>query len=236
MQTAKVSTFDRDDFTGEGRSPWPVALDKDVRAEEDDTYYSSEGSQSLLPAFFTVGPEDIRDSTPPAISLGSRFAFQSWYKPHGKYIQDLLDEKKDILPNDYSNEDPIQIKIETKHAEESKQQLFDHLYEVYRECCEVNWDGYDATAISKSTYFEAIKLIELIPSFLPEPEIIPEPTGAIAFEWYKGKRFVFVISVGGENIITYAGLFGKNSKTHGTEYFADNLPFVIIENIQRLLL
>ena len=235
MQTAKEHTFDGDNLTGEGRSLWPVDLNKEVTSEKDETSCAPNGSSFLVPTFFTVHPEDIKDSTPIAISLGSRCTFQFWYKlHHGNYIQELWGEEKDILPDDCSNKDPIQIKI--KHAEESKKPLLYQLYEVYRECSKANWDGYDAISVSKSAYFEAIKLIELLPSNIPEPEIIPEPTGEIAFEWYNGKRFVFVISVGGRSIITYAGLFGKTSKTHGTEYFANNLPLTIIKNIQRLFL
>lgn len=236
MQPAEEYAFDENDFTGEGRNLLPVDRNNDVKEEQNETYYSPKNLQSLMPTFFTVNPEDIKDSTPPAISLGSRYAFQFWYKPYENYFQDLWKEEKDIFPDDYSNEDLIQMKIEIKNSEVSNLPLFNQLYEIYRECSEANWDGYDAIPMSKNTYFEAIKLIELLPSYLPEPEIMPEPTGEIAFEWYKGKQFVFVISVGGKNIITYAGLFGKSSKTHGTEYFADNLPLVIIENIKRLLL
>ena len=77
-------------------------------------------------------------------------------------------------------------------------------------------------------------MIASFPLFLPLPDVVPEPTGEIAFEWYKDKHHVFVISVSGNNIITYAGLFGKMSKTRGTEYYTDSLPSIIIENIQRL--
>ncbi len=74
----------------------------------------------------------------------------------------------------------------------------------------------------------------MIPLSFLMPEILAEPDGEIGFEWYKDKDSVFVISVSGNNIITYAGLFGTSNKTHGTEYFADELPRIILENIRRL--
>lgn len=117
----------------------------------------------------------------------------------------------------------------------NREQVLLSLEEIFKECSKENWDGYDAKPISFGAYVEAEKLINCLPMTLPMPEIVPEPTGEIALEWYKDKQFVFVISVSGNNVITYAGLFGKGNETHGTEgFFVDTLPMVIIRNIQRL--
>jgi len=110
----------------------------------------------------------------------------------------------------------------------------EELEKVYEECSEANWDGYGAMPISRETYSEARKLLRMMPSSLPRPDISAEPDGEITFEWYKEKYSVFVISVGGNNLITYAGLFGKSNKIHGTEYFADELPEIIHHCIRRL--
>lgn len=109
------------------------------------------------------------------------------------------------------------------------------LDELFKECSEKDWDGYEANPITKDAYFEAkrfIKSLLSIPSF-PFPEIVPEPTGEIGFEWYKGKQQVFIVSVSGKNELVYAGLFGPN-KVHGTEYFGDSLPSIVITNLKRL--
>lgn len=109
------------------------------------------------------------------------------------------------------------------------------LNETWRECSIENWDGYGAQSISHDTYMEAIILLTLIPPSVPMPEVVPEPAGEIAFEWYKGKGRVFVASVGGRNVINYAGLFGGNNKAHGTESFHNGeLPKTIIDNIRRV--
>jgi len=107
------------------------------------------------------------------------------------------------------------------------------LDDLYQECCEANWDGYGAKAISEDAYVEAYMLLMLLPSDIPIPGFVPEPTGAIGLEWFRGTRYVFVLSVSGENFITYAGLFGIN-KVHGSEYFGDSLPASIVLNIRRL--
>ncbi len=116
-------------------------------------------------------------------------------------------------------------------------EVLQSLDEVFWECSEEGWDGYDARPITEDAYIEAKRLIESLPltSFIPMPEIIPEPNGEIALEWSKGKRLVFVTSVSGKNEIVYAGLFGTN-KVNGTEYFGDSLPSAIIENLRKLYL
>ncbi len=109
------------------------------------------------------------------------------------------------------------------------------LYEVFSECSEEGWDGYDAYPITEGAYFEARKFIKSLPliSIIPMPKIAPEPSGEICLEWFKGNHQVLVISVSGKNEIIYAGLFGIN-KTHGTEYFGDSMPSAVMENLKRL--
>lgn len=107
------------------------------------------------------------------------------------------------------------------------------LEEVYEESSQDNWDGYGASAVGVDTYLESQRFLQLLPTTIPFPEITVEPDGEIAFEWFAGPGRVLSISVGSENILTYAGLFGIN-KTHGTEYFGDVLPVTIVSNLQRL--
>jgi len=114
--------------------------------------------------------------------------------------------------------------------------LIDNLIEVYKECSEENWDGYGAKPITRKVYHEALHLIALLPPSLPLPNIVPEPDGSIGFEWYKEKRNIFVISIGGNNIINFAGLFGDVNKIHGTEFYADSLPQIVNESLQRLFM
>jgi hypothetical protein len=109
------------------------------------------------------------------------------------------------------------------------------LIEIYRKCSEPDWDGYKAKTVSQDSFKEALKFSQLIPSYVTRPDIMVEPSGEIAFEWYKNKRMIFVIGFNGKNMISYAGIFGSN-KTHGTEYFSDTIPSVILENLRRFSL
>ena len=110
----------------------------------------------------------------------------------------------------------------------------DVVIQTYEECGEENWDGYGAFAVSPAVLFEAIQFICALPQRLPSPEVGPEPTGDIVFEWDYGKNHKFVASVSGTKLIDYAGLFGVGEKTHGTEVFDGSIPQILIEHISRV--
>ena len=113
--------------------------------------------------------------------------------------------------------------------------LQDRLVEIAAECNIVGWDGYDALPVSKETLEAANRFILMLPlTTLPTPDISPEPTGRIAFEWYKNKGLVFVASVDGAGLVHYAGVFGVGCKASGSEYLTSFLPPPIRENIFRL--
>jgi hypothetical protein len=107
------------------------------------------------------------------------------------------------------------------------------MIDVYDETSLPNWDGYDAKEVTFPSLYEAWKFIQLMPSTIPAPEVVPEPSGAIAFEWKKGPNH-FVVSFQGVAEIMYAGIFGVN-RHHGVESFKDSLPRSIMENLQAFI-
>jgi hypothetical protein len=116
-----------------------------------------------------------------------------------------------------------------------KQGLFQELFEVYRECSVKNWDGYGAKAVDSILFGEAFRFLEILPSTISKPEISTDPDGEIAFEWYGKNKRVFSVSVGQNGELTYAGIFGSG-KTKGTELLRDEIPEIILENINRVFL
>ena len=99
--------------------------------------------------------------------------------------------------------------------------------EVCCECSVEEWDGYE------DAYFEAKRFLQLMPSSLPLPQINPEADGEIELEWYKNSKCLFAISLGGNNMLTFAGIFGEINKIHGTEAFVDLIPATIVSYIKR---
>lgn len=114
--------------------------------------------------------------------------------------------------------------------------LLESLYDIFKNRREANWDGYNAEPIGENAYFEAMKLIEMLPSRLSLPEIIAEPNGSIGLEWYKDPYRLFVVTVRGDNTVTYAGVFGKGNEAYGGENFGESIPHTIIQNINRVYL
>ena len=106
---------------------------------------------------------------------------------------------------------------------------------LLQECSADNWDGYGAKALQFGSYREALRFVQSLPTTIPVPELAADPDGAIAFEWDNGPRRIFSISVGDSGELIYAGIFG-NSKTHGTEFFEDGIPKILLDHLQRLFL
>ncbi len=101
------------------------------------------------------------------------------------------------------------------------------LFRLYEECRADNWDGEGAKAIRMLALFEAQRLLTILSGVWPIPEFLPEPSGAIAFQWYISHDRIFVCSVAGKGDIEFAGLFGEGNETHGKALFTDTLPRVI---------
>ena len=119
-------------------------------------------------------------------------------------------------------------------SQQKPDRLYSELDGIFLECSEKNWDGYDAAPISTAAISEAGLFLSILPSMLPLPEIVPEPTGALGFEWNFGKNKVFAVSVKGNHSIAYAGLLGAGSKISGIEVYSESIPSIIIESIQRV--
>lgn len=114
------------------------------------------------------------------------------------------------------------------------QSMMHSLSEALEECSVDNWDGYGAKAISPDSYRNAQLFATTLPTTMPLPEVSVDPDGEISFEWYRGPRMVFSLSIGAHNEINYAGLFGRN-KVNGKEQFYDEIPKAILDNLDRLL-
>lgn len=107
-----------------------------------------------------------------------------------------------------------------------------YLYQLYERCQGKGWDGEDAEAIPFAAVGEAEKLLNVLPSSIPAPEILPEPTGSIALEWYQRRDRVYVLSVSGKKGIEFAGLLGRGNEIHGRVNFEDSLPPMIQDHLR----
>ena len=117
----------------------------------------------------------------------------------------------------------------------------DEVTAVLREYQQEDWDGYLAKPISKASAEDAKRFLQLLQLDVPAPDILPEPSGTIGFQWEKGDD-AFIVSFYGGNRIVYAGYFEgmsasqskeRKSTIHGEETLVDEIPeFVrlVLEN------
>lgn len=113
-------------------------------------------------------------------------------------------------------------------------QMDQEILEAVLESSEDNWDGEGAKAVNVSSWTLAKKLIGTIPPSITMPNVFVDPDGMIEFEWYKEPKKVFSVTVESDNTLIYAGLFGGQNKSYGTEQCEDELPDKILESLQRL--
>lgn len=105
------------------------------------------------------------------------------------------------------------------------------LWEVWDECREANWDGYNAFPVDQETYRAAYMLIESLPLRFPRPSIGAEPDGQLTLEWYKSPRRCLSVSVDPNGLLHYAGLYGTN-KRYGTMAFFSSAPGELIQLVR----
>ena len=107
--------------------------------------------------------------------------------------------------------------------------LSEEVLEVCKGCTRPDWDGYGAKAISSVAVGNALKFLALLPLSTPEPEVTPEVDGTIGFEWYASDDDrVFSLDVSSDGLLTYAGFFGEQAKTRGTEVLGTSVPQSIV--------
>jgi hypothetical protein len=98
-----------------------------------------------------------------------------------------------------------------------------------------NWDGYGAQPISEAACNDAKRFLTMLPEAVPIPEIVPEPDGNIALEWYISKYEHFFISFSGNGVVTFVGMFGKLVRSKGIEYFFASIPLRILHEIRQII-
>ena len=105
--------------------------------------------------------------------------------------------------------------------------------EAADEASRPDWDGYGVCAVSEATLAQALALLDLLPSALPDPEISAHPDGEIAFEWSLGPRRVLTVAVNESGRVSYAALFGS-ARQHGSEHLLGVLPDPVGQALRRL--
>lgn len=108
------------------------------------------------------------------------------------------------------------------------------LQAALEESSSTEWRNQGGQPVAASTLRYALELLRALPTGIALPDILPHPDGELAFEWFRSPRSVLTVSISPSGRLSYAGLFGEN-KSHGAEYFAEELPEAIALNLRRLI-
>ena len=103
------------------------------------------------------------------------------------------------------------------------------LCESFLEAKEPNWDGYNAEAITESSFKGALRFLYLLPPKIPQPEISPDIGNSFCFDWHKDNNS-FSVSVS-ESSVSYAC---KNLS--GTKTFHNTIPEEVVQILSDLFL
>lgn len=107
------------------------------------------------------------------------------------------------------------------------------LAEVWEECSEPDWDGYDALPVTSDTYSLTEQFLRALPLGTPLPSIGAEPDGEITMDWGRSPRRRLSISVSPEGELNYAALVGAGRRC-GSEPFFGEVPEAILNLIRQV--
>lgn len=113
-------------------------------------------------------------------------------------------------------------------------QRLTELNEVFLECLDEGWDGYNARPLSIASYTDALNFLRLIPTNIYAPDIVPEPSGGIGLEWISSDTGRFVLSFDGSGTYAYAGIFKSGARVRGIEPMSNLFPRELKDFITRL--
>jgi hypothetical protein len=109
-------------------------------------------------------------------------------------------------------------------GEKRLSQPFQLLDDVATRCELPNWDHDGALPVAPQAIREAKALLLALPPSIEIPDIFPDATGAVAFEWYKSRGFRYVVTMSGNGLIEFAGLFGPGNEQYGILKFQGAIP------------
>lgn len=105
--------------------------------------------------------------------------------------------------------------------------------EVLADCADTGWSGERSDPISPEAANAAAKLIDHMPSDIPDPSVGAIPEGLVTFEWYRSPKRVVLVVPTANNSVDYSIRRG-NELLHGSAPFFGKLPETVLSQIRAL--
>jgi len=114
-----------------------------------------------------------------------------------------------------------------------KENLVSELETLKSECSHHNWDGYEASPISKIACFAMERFIFALPIDIPAYEVSVDPDGDPCLDWYKDDSIIFSVSINENASLAFYGK-AKGAKIFGDDIiFIDEVPNAICDWVRR---
>jgi len=175
----------------------------------------------------------LKATQPPEINWGRFYLKQRRVWQYEDRTWSTFSPPRRHVPNNVLQSGPALARQTKESSTLAGGNVFQELDDLLRECRSRNWDGFAAEPVTEATHQAAKRFCETLPSNFPEPEVAADPDGEISFDWQKGPRLAFSVSVGSEGRLSYAGAFG-DGRLRGTEVLRDELPETIVRSLTRL--
>jgi hypothetical protein len=118
-------------------------------------------------------------------------------------------------------------------SDQNRLDVIEHLLDLPDHYRQANWDGEGAEPIPEAAFREAREFLRKLPSWMPLPEIVPEPDGYLGLEWYTNKWLLYVVSFNGQGVLSCSGLVGQE-RIYGPRFMDEGIPADIMRNIARV--
>jgi hypothetical protein len=107
------------------------------------------------------------------------------------------------------------------------------LADTFLDCREEDWDGYGAFPVEDSSFLRAQAFLSRLLMRFPAPTASATPHGSLTLEWIVNPRRRMMVSVGSDEQIAYAAIYGDQTVQGVTSFFQD-IPQEISDHLSRL--
>ena len=107
--------------------------------------------------------------------------------------------------------------------------IIHELLEIAAEYAAPGWDGSGALPISTGALRDAWALAQCLPPSLACPDVVPEPSGSLGFEWRNRQGAILAVSLDGKGGIYYAADLNAGRRCSAASRFVETLPPELLE-------
>jgi len=111
-------------------------------------------------------------------------------------------------------------------------ELRSELLHAYSSAQAPGWHGGEGEPVRPETFEEAKRFLDSLPEFYRPTDVYPEPDGDLAFEWYRARNELMIVSFDGSRRAIYVVRL-PGERGSGQVQFVDRVPDVISMHLQR---